>query len=645
MCKKYFKRFLSLIVSLILVLSSFAYADTVVIGVAPGAADGRTISANTNTPYLQNQYTGPGTLPNSAMTGLSPIQGVSYASTNGQNYIDMNGLGYTGPTTQTTGSPSTNAMVTSANAGRVNAGVVANNALQGNRVTESSTANKGPTTAEAITSPSANGSRGVTSSDTFGPGYQNSNNQAATTTTNNNNAPPANTAATNAVLSDTIVYRPNDYIQAIKPSISAPAAIVLNATTRQIYYAKGGLDKYEPASLANLVTAAILIANRKLDDVLKVSQAAVSNLEYGATTAGLKAGDTITVRDALGALFVGSCCDVANVVAENLAGSTGNFVNVMNQTAKSWGCVSTNFTNPTGLNNRSQLTTTYDMAVIMDKVTASPELKIMLTQEKYVLPATAHRKALTLSTKNRILVKGDTNYYDGISASRMGYTSRALYTIASELDYNGQRFLAIVFKANMSQWTDTKKLLNFAKVASLEASANNVQTYITTFKSASSGTNSGATTTATSNTPHVVEAAATNAAQLPTGSTTSTPTTQNGDNAGAWAKEASGWIFVKSNGAKANNEWIRQNGKLYCIDSNGYMITGWKQMSNGNTYYFDETSGELKYNTWVNVATGSYYLQSDGSLAKASSGQTKNITTAVGTYTIDDTGKAIAKVS
>lgn len=642
MCKKYLKRFLSLIVSLIIVLSSFAYADTVVIGVAPGAADGRTMSANTNTPYLQNQYTGPGTLPNSSITGLSPIQGVSYANTNGQNYIDANGMGYASPTTQTIGSPTTNAVTLSTNTGRANAGIVANGALQGSRISDTSTADKGPTTAADIVSPTANGG-GLTSTDIYGPGFQNSNGAAATT--NTTNAPEANQSTNNSILSDTIIYRPNDYIQAIKPSISAPAAIVLNATTRQIYYSKGGLTTFQPASLANLVTASILVANRKLDDVLKVSQAAVSNLEYGATTAGLKAGDTITVRDALGALFVGSCCDVANVVAENLAGSTSNFVNVMNQTAKSWGCVSTNFTNPTGLNNNNQLTTTYDLAVIMDKATASPELKIMLSQEKYVLPATAHRKALTLTTKNKILIKGDSNYYDGVLASRMGYTSRALYTIASELDYNGQRFIAVVLKSNMTQWTDTKKLLNFAKVASLEASANNVQTYITTFKSASSGTNSGATSTASSAAPQVVESTTTNASQLPTGSTTGTPTTQNGDTAGAWAKDATGWLFVKSNGARANNEWIRQEGKLYCIDSNGYMITGWKQMSNGNVYYFDTTNGELKYNTWVNLSTGSYYLQSDGSLAKASSGQTKNITTAVGTYTIDDTGKAIAKVS
>ena len=244
MCKKYLNRFLSLIVSLVLVLSSFVYADNVVIGVAPGAADGRTISANTNTPYLQNQYTGPGTLPNSSTTGLSPIQGVSYATTNGQNYIDMNGLGYTGPTTnQSSSSPSANAMTISANAGRANAGVVANGALQSNRVSETSTADKGPTTAEAIMSPTANGSR-LTSSDAYGPSFQTSYSTTTANTTDATNAPAALTNTSNAISTDTIVYSPNDYIQAIKPSISAPAAIVLNATTRQIYYSKCGLTKY-----------------------------------------------------------------------------------------------------------------------------------------------------------------------------------------------------------------------------------------------------------------------------------------------------------------------------------------------------------------------------------------------------------------
>ena len=84
---------------------------------------------------------------------------------------------------------------------------------------------------------------------------------------------------------------------------------------------------------------------------------------------------------------------------------------------------------------------------------------------------------------------------------------------------------------------------------------------------------------------------------------------------------------------------------MYCVDSSGYMITGWRQMSNGNMYYFDPASGEMRHGTWVNVSTGAYYLQDDGTLAKAPSGQTKNITTSVGTYTIDQNGKAVAKVS
>ncbi len=100
-----------------------------------------------------------------------------------------------------------------------------------------------------------------------------------------------------------------------------------------------------------------------------------------------------------------------------------------------------------------------------------------------------------------------------------------------------------------------------------------------------------------------------------------------------------------SNGQKALNQWIQNNGKIYYIDANGYMITGLRQFSNGNSYYFDPTTGELRYNTWINLSTGAYYLQADGSIAKAAAGTLTNITTPVGVYTINDTGRAVAKVS
>ena len=375
--------------------------------------------------------------------------------------------------------------------------------------------------------------------------------------------------------------------------------------------------------------------------MLAVSQTAVTGLESGASTAGLKAGDVITVRDALGAMFVRSCCDVANVVAENVAGSIPNFVALMNQTVKNWGCVATNFANPTGLNNTAQVTTTYDAAIIMDKVSSDPTLKLMLQQQSYVLPATAHRGTKTLTTTNQLLIPGNKNHYAGISASKMGYTSKAKYTIASELDYNGQRIVAVVLSANGSQFTDSTKLLNFATVASLEsvAAGASYNTVLNVSSNVSTQAMAAANVAATTSLPiaNVTSNTATVAAN-------SSLIASTGDTAGTWQKDAKGWFFIKANGQSASNEWIKQGGKVYCVDSAGYMITGWRQMANGEMYYFDPNSGELRFNTWINVSTGAYYLQADGTLAKANAGSTKNIATAVGTYTIDENGKAIAKV-
>ncbi len=710
------KRFLALFTSLVIALFNLTYADNVVLGIAPGLADGRTISSNTNTTYLQNLYTGPGSAPNSSVTGLTPIQVTNssnvgssaynnvsnttytnnypynnvnttsytnnypyntvntntgaYANVNGytngyvngytnayaytntypntntypvnngyaynnvnantQNrVVDTNNVSDSGPTVTTITSPASN--MQKVGYGLNNVGVITNNALMNNgRIeTGTTTEDRGPTTADPILNPTAHG--GYSSDASTGPGINNS--------TETTELPSYETSAEDQARlnTDIIQYRTNDYIQAVKPSISAEVAIVVNATTRQIYYSKGGLTLCPPASLANLVTAAILVANKNIDDVLAVSQTAVSNLESGANVAGLKAGDVITVRDAIGALFVSSCCDVANVIAENVAGSIPNFVAIMNQTAMSWGCVATSFANPSGLNNDAQKTNSYDMAIIMDKVTSNAVLKTMMQQATYTLPATAHRKAKVLTNKNSLIIPGNKYYYTGIGASRMGYTSKAKYTIASSIDYNGQKFIAVVLRANGTQWTDTTRLLNFAKVASLEASAQTGQHFSTSLNaSAGFGNVSNATLGAS------VPQARANAANT----INNNSLMMNGsDTVGTWMQDGSGWYFIKADGQRATNEWIRQGNKLYCIDSTGYMVKGWRQMSNGSTYYFDPNSGELRYNTWINVSTGAYYLQADGTLAKADPGTTKNIATSVGTYTIDDTGKATAKVS
>ena len=629
-------KIIALTIVFTLCFNNLLYADTVILSSAPnngGTVNNGVVGSSVMVGTQNSIYNGPAAVPSNGTV----LGGYSTINTNTNAYSTkpaVNSSNYVAPTVQNVTSPKANEVFLASSTSKV----IGN----GNPNTPGEGVSYSAPTSRDLNSP---GSEYTVQNNTYGP-TQN------TVTTSSLNPSSTGTVATvggvtgkqypvtstqqtaqnqqsqqQVVSSGTgvvnanqaISYTLNDSFSAAKPSISAPTAILVNATNRQIYFHKNGLTLQAPASLVNLVTAYLLINSKGLEDKLVVSARAVNNLESGASTAGLRAGDSISVKDAIGAMFTKSCCDVANAVAENVSGSIENFVTLMNQTVKSFGCNNTNIVNPTGLNNDSQVTTVLDMAIIMDKVTSNAQLAQFLTLTKYTLPATAHRKALTLYSKNTIIADGSSNHYPGVVASRLGYTSKALYTIASVFVYNNVKFIGVVLHANGTQFSDTKKLFNYAKTIFSEALAKSQTSTGTAF---GGGTSVANTTTTTTNT---------NTSANATG--------------GSWQKDGSGWYYIKANGSRAVNEWLDIAGKRYCVDASGYMITGWRDFTNGKRYYFDSTTGELKLNTWINTSNGAFYLQADGSLAKADAGTTKNITTAVGVYTIDDTGKAIAKVS
>lgn len=248
------------------------------------------------------------------------------------------------------------------------------------------------------------------------------------------------------------------------PNISAPAYIIVNATTKQIYASKDQDGLYEPAGLANLMTAYLGINYKNLNDTLTCSYDAWHTVDSDASIAGLKTGDKITLNDAIASMFVKSCADSANVIGEAVSGKISTFVDVMNNTAKAIGCQNTNFTNTSGLNNDNQKSTAYDLMLIMDKVTENPELVNLLSLTQYTLPETQKRDKLILFSKNSALIKNGAHYNADLACSRLGYTSKSGYTMASMCNYQGNRFIAIVLKTKGSQFEDTKKLINFAKL-------------------------------------------------------------------------------------------------------------------------------------------------------------------------------------
>ena len=252
-----------------------------------------------------------------------------------------------------------------------------------------------------------------------------------------------------------------------KPKLSAPSYALINASTLQIYDMKDQGTKYNPSGLANLMTAYIAISTLGSDKVLKVNSTALYNIDKDASIIALANKDTITLRDAIAAMFVKGAVDAANVIAENVAGNKTAFVNLMNTTATSMGLQNTHFTDPAGISEGNE-TTALEMAILMAKVCEKPELVELLSYPQYHLPATSKRDKLIIYSKNSQLNKESANYNADVAASRMAFTSTAKHTIVSLMNHNNNKIIAVVLKAEGSQFSDTKKLLEYAKLAITE---------------------------------------------------------------------------------------------------------------------------------------------------------------------------------
>ena len=282
--------------------------------------------------------------------------------------------------------------------------------------------------------------------------------------------PTTNDVANSAITSTTALPTGVNYstmttknIITEKPkNINAPTYALINASTNQIYDTKNTTEKYDPSGLTNLMTAYIASQYLKMDQVLTVKATAVGGLDKDASIIALRAGDKILVKDALVSMMVKGAVDAANVIAESVAGSKAAFVELMNTTATSLGLQNTKFVDPAGISEGNE-STAIEMAIIMAKVCEVPELTEYMGITQYTLPATEKREKLIIYNRNTQLTKEAGTYNADVAASRLAHTSKAKFCIASMMNQNNNKVIAVILKAEGTQFSDTKKLFEFAK--------------------------------------------------------------------------------------------------------------------------------------------------------------------------------------
>jgi len=207
------------------------------------------------------------------------------------------------------------------------------------------------------------------------------------------------------------------------------ATLLIKCENNEVIYSYQEKEQLTPASITKLMTALLALEKGNFEDYLTVSEQALDLGIPDATTCGLKAGDSITLKNALYGLLLPSGNEAAEAIGEHISGSVDDFVALMNQRAAELGMVSTNFGNPHGLPFDGHLTSAWDIYLVMKELLAHESFFEIANNEKYVvtcLDKKGNEKTLEMKNTN-LYYQGKKTLPEGIVllGGKTGYTNLA----------------------------------------------------------------------------------------------------------------------------------------------------------------------------------------------------------------------------
>lgn len=245
------------------------------------------------------------------------------------------------------------------------------------------------------------------------------------------------------------------------PTVSAQSAILMEANTGTILYAKNIDEKAYPASTTKIMTCLIAAENSSLHETVSFSHDAVFSLESGSSNIGIDPGEAMPMEECYYGIMVASANEVANAVAEHVAGSMDAFADMMNQKAGDLGCKNTHFVNAHGLYDDNHYTTAYDLALIARAFFDNEFLAKVGNTASHHFEATAHQPDDFISRNKHKLITGELSY-ENIKGGKTGYTDEARQTLVTCAERNGMKLICVVMKEETpDQFTDTTALFDY----------------------------------------------------------------------------------------------------------------------------------------------------------------------------------------
>jgi len=242
------------------------------------------------------------------------------------------------------------------------------------------------------------------------------------------------------------------------------SAVVMDAETGKVYYAKNEQESRYPASTIKLLSALVAIEYYKDDDLLTTKNIMSLPDRVFAYTEPVHDDEQIPFKDVIRGMLLKSSNEMALTLAENYQGGYDAFINAMNKKAKKLGCQKVEVSNPHGLSYAQkgwlkETCSTKDMALIAKAFYKNKELRNIISTPNYTFESNQYR-----TMQNVKMTQQASPYYDErVIGGKTGFTNLAKRCLVTYSKVKNKTIITVVFKENSREetYTDTKKLLDY----------------------------------------------------------------------------------------------------------------------------------------------------------------------------------------
>ncbi|PGW83968.1 D-alanyl-D-alanine carboxypeptidase family protein [Bacillus cereus] len=254
----------------------------------------------------------------------------------------------------------------------------------------------------------------------------------------------------------------------IPPEINAKAAMIIDASDGDIIYQYNENEAFAPASMSKMMTAYLLlesIHNGKVrwEDPVKMSAKAAQT--EGARIP-VQVNDTLTVKDLYHALMIESANNSAVALAEHMAKSEKDFVQLMDAKAKQLKMSEhAKFTNASGLQepdgSETKMTAGDVAQLAYHLIKDYPEILEVTHLRQSQL---AFNNINVISTNDMLNKNNKSLYIEGMDGLKTGFTDSAGYCFTGTAKQGDNRIITVVMgtSSKTKRFTETNKLMSYA---------------------------------------------------------------------------------------------------------------------------------------------------------------------------------------